>query len=135
MNRIMAIDYGERRVGLAVTDPLQISANGLDTVDRSLLENFLASYFVDHNVETVVLGYPTHADGNPLTICKKIDDFIDYLNKTYPTLNVEKIDENFTSAEAMQKLIEAGVKQKKRRDKKLLDKVSAILILQRYLNH
>lgn len=135
MKRIMAIDYGERRVGVAVTDPLQITANGLETVERKDLENFLAAYFVDHDVEKVVFGYPTHADGNPLDICKRIDLFIVDFEKKYPNIKVDRIDENYTSFQASQILIQAGVKKKKRRDKKLLDKISAILILQRYLNH
>ncbi len=133
MNRILAIDYGLQRVGLAVTDPLQLIANGLDTVSTSEVVDYLKSYLEAEAVETFVVGYPLHEDGSPAQIAPQIDEFIEQLRQLFPAIDIVLEDERYTSQEAKKIILASGVPKKKRRDKGLVDKVSAVLILQAYM--
>jgi putative Holliday junction resolvase len=135
MARILAIDYGSKRSGLAVTDPLQLIVNGLDTVDTEKLWDFLEDYLKKEEVEMLVIGEARHVDGSPVAIEKKIAQFMAKLKKKYPDLPINREDESFTSHEAKHILVESGLKKMKRREKGRLDRISAILILQRYLGH
>ena len=129
----MSIDYGTKRVGVAVTDPLQIIANGLDTVATVDIFVFLKKYFEEEEVEEMVIGYPRHLDGNPGQIAPQVEKFAKKVKEQFPHLNVAFQDERFTSVDAKRIILESGAKKKKRRDKSLVDKVSAILILQEYM--
>ena len=133
MARILAIDYGTKRTGLAVTDPLQIIANGLDTVATSELEDYLQRYLEQEEVEAIVVGEPFYPDGNPAQIHHLVVGFVRRLKKLFPDIEVVTHDERYTSEEAKQVILQSGAKKKKRRDKGLVDKVSAVLILQDYL--
>ena len=129
----MAIDYGTKRVGIAVTDPLQIIATGLDTVATAGIFDFLKTYMSTEEVETIVVGEPIHADGSPAQIAHLVVGFVRKLKKSYPNLNIVMQDERFTSVEAKKIILQSGASKKKRRDKALVDKISAVLILQDYL--
>lgn len=129
----MAIDYGTKRTGLAVSDPLQIIASGLETVSTPLLFDYLADYFSHEEVEAVVVGDPKHLDGQPAQIAHLVSGFVNELRKRYPLKEIITWDERFTSEEAKRVIRESGARQKKRRDKALVDKVSAVLILQDYM--
>ena len=133
MSRILAIDYGTKRTGIAVTDPLQIIASGLTTVATGELFDFLAKYFQDEEVEKIVVGEPLHPDGNPAQIAHLVVGFVRKLKKEYPDKEVVMQDERFTSENAKQILLQSGIGQKKRRDKSLVDKISAALILEDYM--
>jgi len=133
VGRILAIDYGRKKSGLAVTDPLKIVANGLDTVPSHTLIEFLEKYFVSEEVETVVLGYPRQTNGQDSESMKYIKPFFNRLKNKFPDLNVEWVDERFTSKIAFQAMIDGGLKKKARQDKALVDKISATIILQSYL--
>jgi putative Holliday junction resolvase len=133
MPRILAIDYGNRRVGLAVTDPLQIIASPFKTIDRKEAEEFIISYIKQEQIEDVVVGQPFRADGSLSDVESDILAFIDAITKNMSSINIHRIDESFTSKQAMKALIQSGVKKKQRRDKSLLDSTSAALILQQYL--
>ncbi len=133
MPRILSIDYGQKRTGLAVTDPLQIIANGLETVATVDLQEWLFNYIATETVEEVVIGYPTHLDGNPTVLVPIIEKLKETLLKQFPELTVSYVDERFTSYEAKQIILKSGARKKKRRDKGLVDKISAVLILQNYL--
>ncbi len=133
MPRILAIDYGAKRTGLAVTDPLKIIASSLRTEPTETLLPFLKDYLSREEVETIVVGQPFRLDGRPSDIEQEILKFIDKLKKQHPAIPIERIDETYTSKIASQTLIASGVKKKKRRDKGLLDSISATLILQDYL--
>ncbi len=129
----MAIDYGTKRTGIAVTDPLQIIANGLDTIDTAGLLAYLEKYLAEEEVETVVVGEPLHADGSPTYLEPHIVGFIRKLQKVFPDLNIVRQDERFTSVMAKEALLESGLKKKKRREKGLIDKMAATVLLQEYL--
>ena len=133
MARILAIDYGTKRTGIAVTDPLQIIASGLDTVPTEAVIDFLKKYFETEVVEKIIVGEPLHADGNPMEITKKVYDFVERLKKLFPQTPVHLQDERFTSKTASRLILESGAKKKKRQDKALIDKVSAAVILQEYM--
>lgn len=133
MGRILAIDYGEKRCGIAVTDNLKIIANGLQTVNTNELLTFLKSYFQKENVETIVVGEPKRMNNQPSSITPKIEKFILELSKAFPNIKVERMDERFTSKMALQTMIEAGLKKKDRQNKSLVDTISATIILQSYL--
>jgi len=135
MARILGIDYGIKRTGLAVTDPEQIIVTSLKTVNTQSLLLFLKSYLQEEEVEKLVFGYPTHKDGNPTYVVDEIERFKDKLKKDFPDLEFDYQNENFTSAEAMEIMIQSGLSRKQRKDKARLDKISAVLILQRYLRH
>lgn len=135
MGRILGIDYGAKRVGLAVTDPLKIIATALTTVETKSVIEYLKKYFATEQVEKILIGYPTDLRGNPTNATPYVEKFIITLNKHFPLIPVEKWDESYTSKMAMQTLVASGVKKKQRRDKKLLDQISATIILQEYLQN
>jgi len=133
MARILAIDYGTKRVGLAVTDSLQIIATGLTTVNSKDAFDFIKNYCEQEDVESIVMGEPKTLDNKPAELEKQIGEFINRLKKWSPDMPIHRIDERFTSSMALQSLIDGGVKKKQRRQKELLDEVSATIILQSYL--
>ena len=133
MARVLAIDYGTKRTGIAVTDPLKIIPNPLDTVSTASLFDFLADYLAKEEVELIVVGEPLHPDGNPTRIHHLVIGLVRKLRKAYPGIEVELHDESFTSEDAKKLILQSGAKKKKRRDKSLIDKVSAALILSDYL--
>ncbi|MEQ8705021.1 MAG: Holliday junction resolvase RuvX [Phaeodactylibacter sp.] len=133
MARILSIDYGTKRTGLAVTDPLQIIPTGLDTVPTSELETYLQAYLAQEEVETIVVGEPLYPDGNPAQIHHMVVGLARKLRKLFPGVEVVMQDERFTSEEAKAVIRQSGARQKKRKDKALIDKVSAVLILRDYL--
>ncbi len=133
MGRLLAIDYGTKRCGIAVTDPLQIIASGLTTVTNAELIPFLVAYFKEETVDLVVLGEPTRHDGTPSDVEVNIQEFIAEFSSNFPEMLVERQDERFTSKMAFQTMIDGGMKKKQRRDKAMIDKISATIILQDFL--
>lgn len=133
MSRIIALDYGGRRTGVAVTDPLQMIAYPLDTIDTSKIIDYLKAYFAKENVETIVLGAPLNMDGTDTDATQMVIEFEKKLKENFPNHPIVKIDERLTSRMAKQTLIDAGYKKKDRKNKKLVDTVAAALILQTYL--
>jgi putative Holliday junction resolvase len=133
MGRILAFDYGKKRIGLAVTDPLQIIASPLTTIGPAEIESFLHDYLKKEIVDEFVAGYPVQLNNEPSESVKYIDPFIKRLRKLFPEIPLHLVDERFTSKIALQTIIDGGVKKKDRRDKKLADKISASLILQSFL--
>lgn len=134
MARILAIDYGKKRTGLAVTDELQIIASGLTTVPTSNLLPFLKDYCKKEKVATIVIGEPKRLHNEASEIENDILKFIEKLSKSLPEIALVRIDERFTSKMAFQSLIDSGVSKKKRQNKALLDEVSATIILQSYMD-
>jgi len=133
--RILGIDYGTKRIGIAVTDPLQIIVNGLTTVATDDIFDFLQNYVKEEEVELIVVGEPMHEDGTPSQIAHLVVGFVRKLKKLFPEIKVDTQDERYTSREAKEIILRSGLGKKKRRDKKLIDEVSAVLILQDYLGH
>ena len=133
MGRILAIDYGQKRVGIAVTDPLKIIANGLTTVHSKDIFTFLEDYLSKEEVETIVVGYPVTLKNEGAQSLKYINPFIKKLLIKFPNLNIETIDERFTSKLAQIAMIEGGMKKKDRQNKALTDKISATIILQSFM--
>jgi putative holliday junction resolvase len=133
MSRILAIDYGEKRTGIAVSDPLQIIANGLTTVDTPQLEQFLADYLSREEVERIVVGFPKTLRNEPAAVTAKITPFVERLKARFPSISVELVDERFTSKIAFQAMIDGGLTKKERRNKGLIDKVSATILLEEIL--
>ena len=134
VGRIIALDYGRVRTGIAVTDELQLIASGLTTVATSSLINFLKDYVAKEEIAGFVVGEPRQMDNTPSDAETLITPFLRTLHKEFPSLPVERQDERFTSKMAVQSMIEGGLGKKKRRDKALVDEISATLILQAYLN-
>ncbi len=134
MARILALDYGEKRTGIAVTDPLQMIASGLTTVSTPELLDYLEDYTRAEEVERIVVGQPRQRDGSPSEVEAAIGAFLSALEKRLPGIPVSREDERFTSKMAARSLLDSGVKKKKRRDKAALDEISATLILQSYLS-
>ncbi|MCB0737976.1 MAG: Holliday junction resolvase RuvX [Bacteroidetes bacterium] len=134
MARIMAVDYGAKRCGLAITDPMKIIASGLNTIPPQELISFIKNYHQKEPLEAIVFGIPYRMDGSLSPIASEIKKAMDSINQALPGIELHGIDESFTSAEAMQAMVQAGVPKKKRRNKELTDKVSATLILQRFLH-
>lgn len=135
MNRILAIDYGRKRTGIAVTDPMQMIANGLTTVPTHTLETFLAEYFKKESVERVIIGLPKQMDNTLSESMKYINPFINRFKKLFPEIPIEFVDERFTSVLAHRAMLEAGLKKKDRQNKALVDEISATIILQTYLEN
>jgi putative Holliday junction resolvase len=133
VGRILAIDYGRKKSGLAVTDPLQIIANGLDTVPSHTLIDYLEKYFANEQVDVIVLGYPRQVSGEDSESMRYIKPFFNRLRNKFPHITVEWVDERFTSKIAFQAMIDGGLKKKARQDKGMVDKISATIILQSYL--
>ena len=133
MGRILAFDYGKKRIGLAVTDQMQIIASPLITISPSEIENYLLDYLKKEIVDEFVIGYPVQMNNKPSDSVRYIDPFLKRIGKLFPDKPLHLVDERFTSKIALQTIIEGGVKKKDRRDKSLADKISASLILQTYL--
>lgn len=134
MGRILSIDFGKKRTGIAVTDPLQIIANGLVMVATSELLDFLKTYVAQENVERIVIGRPLQLNGRPSENLARVGQFVSTWRKTMPTIPIEYYDERFTSVIAQQTIIAGGIKKKTRREEKgLVDEVSATIILQDYM--
>lgn len=133
--RVLAIDYGKKRTGLAVTDDMQIIASGLTTVETDKLISFLKDYFQKNNVEKVIIGEPKQMDGTASESTEMIEKFIEVFSNTFPTMQIERIDERFTSKMAFQTMIDSGVKKKQRQNKGLIDEIAATILLQDYLNY
>jgi len=134
LGRILAIDYGTKRTGIAVTDPLRIIPGGLTTVSTHELPAFLAGYFAKEQVDRIVVGYPTNMNGEESASMKQIRPFVDKLKKQYPDKEVVMFDERFTSVLAQKAILDAGIKKMARRNKALVDEVSATIILESYMN-
>ncbi|MFN3916131.1 MAG: Holliday junction resolvase RuvX [Flavobacteriales bacterium] len=134
MGRILAIDYGTKRVGLAVTDELQIIASGLTTVHSKDLIAYLKAYLTKNKVDTIVLGEPKTLQGGATDATEEIEKLYTHLTRTFPLVKIDRIDERFTSKMAAQTLAVSGLKKKVRQRKELLDEVSATIMLQDYLH-
>jgi putative Holliday junction resolvase len=135
MGRILALDYGQKRTGIAVTDPLQLIANSLQTVQSSEVISFLIQYTANEKVDAFVVGYPRQMNNTLSESVKFIDPFISLLKKTFPGKEVFLMDERFTSKIAVQTMIAGGVRKKDRQNKGLIDSISATIILQSYLEY
>ena len=133
MGRILSIDYGRKRTGLAVTDPLQIIAGGLATVSTSDLFDFLKDYVAREQVERIVIGEPRQPNGQPSENLARVQQFVNRWRKAVPEVPIEFYDERFTSVLAHQAMIDGGLKKKARQDKALVDEISATIILEDYL--
>lgn len=135
MGRIIGIDYGLKRIGLAITDPLQIFASPLITVSPGEFENFIKDYLLANEVEAFVVGYPVQMNNIPSASVTYINPFIKKLKKTYPGKHIYLADERFTSQMAIRTMIDGGVKKKDRQNKSMVDKISASIILQSFLDN
>lgn len=134
MPRIIAIDYGSKRVGLAVTDPLKMIANGLTTVHSKDVIKFLEDYLKKEEVECIVVGEPKTLRNEPSDSARFIEPFVKHLKNKFPGMKIERYDERFTSAMAHQAMLLGGLKKKARQDKETVDMISATIILQNYLD-
>ena len=133
MPRILSIDYGKRRTGLAVTDPLQIIAGGLATVSTSELYDYLVAYVSREPVERIIIGKPIQTNGLPSENLARVEQFVNRWRKHQPQLPIEYVDERYTSVLAHRAMIDGGLKKKARQDKALVDEISATIILQSYM--
>lgn len=133
MGRILAIDYGTRRTGVAVSDPLRIIAGGLETVETKGLERWLAAYFAREEVSTIVVGKPTQMNGAPSETWRYVEPLVARLRRAWPDKEVVLYDERFTSVLAHRAMLDSGIGRMARRDKALVDKISATIILQGYM--
>ncbi|MDD2963166.1 MAG: Holliday junction resolvase RuvX [Bacteroidales bacterium] len=133
MGRILAIDYGQKRVGLAATDELRIVANGIATVHVSELFEWLQAYLASESVDLIVIGEPRDMHNKPSDASRFINPFVNRLKKTWPQIPVARYDERFTSVLAHRTMLEAGLKKKDRQNKELVDKISAVILLQSYM--
>lgn len=135
MARILSIDFGKKRTGLAVTDPLQIIATALETVNSDELIGYLKKYFLREPVEKVLIGYPLNMDDSPTDATPLVDKFIRQFEKVFPQLPYEKVDERMSSFMASQAISRMGLKKKEREKKELIDMTAAVLLLQEYLQN
>ncbi len=133
MARILAIDYGTKRTGIAVTDELQLIASGLTTVETHKLMPFLKDYFSNETVETVVIGEPTQKDGTASDVEVNIQNFIKGFEQKFPKIILKRVNERYTSKMAFQSMIDGGLTKKQRKNKALVDEISATIILQEFL--
>ena len=133
MGRILSIDYGKKRTGIAVTDPLQLIASILTTVETDSLIYFLKQYIKEEQVDMVLVGYPLALDGSATDATPLVDKFIRNFKKVFPDLPLETADESFTSQQAVQAMLDMGMKQKDRQKKENTDALSAVILLQEYL--
>jgi len=133
VGRILAFDYGKKKIGVAVTDPLKIIANGLETVPSAKIYTFIKEYLEKEDVEAFVVGHATKDSGEDSESMKQIRPFVRSLENKYPNIPVFMVDERYTSKMAFQTMLDAGLSKKKRQDKMLVDKISATIILQTYL--
>ena len=134
MSRLLAIDYGQKRTGIAVSDELQIIASGLTTVDTAQLMSFLIDYFAKEKVEKVIIGQPKRLNNELSSVNEYIDAFIKKFKKQFPNTPLEQVDERFTSKMAFQSMIDGGLKKKQRQNKALIDEIAATIILQDYMS-
>ena len=134
MNRIIGIDYGSARTGLAVSDPLGIFASPMETVTSAKIIEYLQNYARTETIVGFVLGYPLNLDGRPAQAAPEVDRFLEILKKAFPDIPVSLEDERFTSVLAHRAMIDGGMKKSVRRDKKQVDRISAAIILQSYLD-
>jgi putative Holliday junction resolvase len=134
MGRIMAIDYGVKRTGLAVTDPMRIIATALATVDTPTLFDYLKDYCTREEVDVFVVGDARRMDNTPSESMMLIEPFVAELRKRYPDKEVARVDERFTSKMAFQTMIDSGMRKKQRRDKGMVDRIAATIMLQSYMN-
>ena len=134
MGRILAIDYGLKRTGVAVSDPLRIIAGGLETVPTAQLRAWLKSYMSTNQVDIIVVGKPSQMDGTPSQSWAAIEPFVESLKSDYPECKIALHDERFTSVLAHRAMIDGGMKKMARRDKAVVDKISATIILQSYMD-
>lgn len=134
MPRILAIDYGQKRTGIAVTDEMQIIASGLTTVPSQTAIAFLAAYFAKEKVEVVLIGEPKQMNGEPSQSASIIKGFVTHFTNHFPDMKVIRVDERFTSKMAFRTMIDSGLSKKKRQNKGLIDEISATIMLQDYLN-
>jgi putative Holliday junction resolvase len=132
--RILSIDYGSKRTGVAVTDPFKIIATGLTGLHTKDLENFLTEYFKKEQVELVIIGHPTNWDDSDTHATPLVKAFINRFKKVFPGMPIEKVDERFTSKMAVQSMVQSGMKRKSRQNKNLVDEIAATIMLQEYLN-
>ena len=133
MGRILSIDYGKKRTGLAVTDPLQIIAGGLATVATSELFDYLKAYIASEQVEMIVIGEPRQPNGEPSENLARVQQFVNRWRKAVPQVPIQYYDERFTSVLAHQAMLQGGLKKKDRQNKALVDEISATIILEDYL--
>lgn len=131
--RILAVDYGKKRTGLAVTDPLQLIANGLCTVETTALERFILDYVAREEVERIVVGHPRQMNGEDSENMCRITPFVNRMRKLLPTIPIELFDERFTSVMAQRTMLESGIGKMARRNKALVDEISATIILQGFM--
>lgn len=129
----MAFDYGTKRIGIAVTDPMQIIATGLDTIHPNKIIDYLKKYFQTEQVERFIVGEPKQMDNTPSQSAIHVKGFVNLLNKTFPDIPVEMLDERFTSKMASAAILQGGVKKMDRRNKELVDTVSAVILLQSWM--
>lgn len=134
LSRLLAIDYGGKRTGIAITDEMQIIASGLTTVETKDLFPFLKEYFSKEKVSKVIVGEPKRLNNEPSEIAAKIDEFVVKFKQLYPEIEVIRMDERFTSKMAFQTMIDSGLKKKQRQNKALVDEIAATILLQDYLN-
>ncbi len=134
MGRILAIDYGTKRTGIAVSDPLRIIAGGLETVETRGLERWLAAYFAREEVSTIVVGKPMRMDGSPSDTWRYVEPLVARLRRAWPDKEVTLYDERFTSVLAHRAMLDSGIGRMARRDRALVDKISATIILQSYMD-
>jgi putative Holliday junction resolvase len=135
MARILSIDYGLKRTGIAVTDDFQIIASGLTTIPSKDIIVFLKTFFSKENVETVIIGEPKQMNGLPSESTEIIEKFISEFHTEFPNMKMERVDERFTSKMAFQTMIDSGLKKKQRQNKGLIDEIAATILLQDYLNY
>lgn len=135
MAQLLALDYGKRRTGIAVTDDLQIIASGLTTVETDKLIPFLKDYFTKNSVEKVIVGEPLQMDGSASESSIMINKFLTKFVEVFPEMPLDRVDERYTSKMAVQTMIDSGLKKKKRQNKGLIDEIAATIILQDYLNY
>lgn len=133
MGRILALDYGSKRTGIAVTDQLQLIASGLTTVATSELMDFLSKYIASEKVELILVGEPKQKDGSHSDIEEEIRKFLKKFSEEFPAMKILRVDERYTSKMAFQTMIASGLKKKQRQNKALVDEISATIMLQQYL--
>jgi len=133
LGRVLALDYGKKRVGVAVTDPLKITANGLTTVDTRHIKEFISDYIAKEQIECLIVGQPIQMNYQISEAEKYIEPFLKWFRDKYPEIRIERIDERYTSKMAHKAMIEGGMRKMARRDKAMVDKISAVIILQSYL--
>lgn len=131
--RLLAVDYGTKRCGIAVTDPFKIIVTALTTIDTTTLQEYIKKYCSQENVEAFVVGLPLYPDGNPTALGTLVDAFVEELQKNFPDKKVFRQDERYTSRDAQQIILQSGAKKQKRQDKSLVDKIAAALILEQYM--